>query len=308
INNFYFSYYSFYSSPNLLKNTFDNSYDDNMWLTSSSVPVMRPIVSGGSTYWYSGDNLFTGSPSDAGILFDEDAYPDMNYGYNRFTLTGNTYYLNGLNPTGGSENFYVVENYWGGTPDSNKFNVVDAHVVYTSYDDNSGAGRETNTHTLYNIGFGLSDTVFFYDPDNPLLVQDLYLDAYQKEHSEYFEDAIEIYKEIVEDNKDSSYASSCLSRIFNCYEKKHSTQYEYFSLETYYENISEDTSYNEIMTNLSEDFKIKCKVKQGDIEEAISDYNTIYINNLNNSKGAHALINKEILSAGEGDNLSAASE
>ncbi|MEO6695655.1 MAG: hypothetical protein ABIY50_00815, partial [Ignavibacteria bacterium] len=304
INNFYFSYYSFYSSPNLLKNTFDNSYDDNMWLTSSSVPVMRPIVSGGSTYWYSGDNLFTGSPSDAGILFDEDAYPDMNYGYNRFTLTGNTYYLNGLNPTGGSENFYVVENYWNGTPDSNKFNVEDAHVVYTSYNDNPGAGRETNTHTLYDIGFGLSDTVFFYDPDTPLLVQDLYLDAYQKEHSENFEDAIEIYKEIVEDNKDSSYASSCLSRIFNCYEKKNSLQNEYSSLETYYENISEDTSYNEIMTNLSEDFKIKCKVKQGEIEEAISDYNTIYINNLNNSKGAHALINREILSAGEGDNLS----
>jgi len=51
---------------------------------------------------------------------------------------------------------------------------------------------------------------------------------------------------------------------------------------------------------IQEDFQHK----QNNIENAINDYNEIYINNMNTAKGSHALINKEILSAGAGDNLS----
>ena len=119
ISDFYYSYYSFYSSPDLLKNTFDNSCDDNVYLSSSSVPVMHPLVSGGSTYWFAGDNHITGSPYDAGILFDEDAYPDLNYGYNRFTLSGSSYYISGINPPEGSREFYAVQNYWQDVPPDN---------------------------------------------------------------------------------------------------------------------------------------------------------------------------------------------
>ena len=52
---------------------------------------------------------------------------------------------------------------------------------------------------------------------------------------------------------------------------------------------------------------IKSKVKQNDIEEAISDYNAIYTQNINTTKGTHAFINKEILSAGAGDNITGGS-
>ncbi|MEO8210835.1 MAG: T9SS type A sorting domain-containing protein [bacterium] len=304
INDFYYSYYSFTSSPDLLKNVFNNSYDENIYLSYSSVPNMHPVESEGSTYWFSGDNLITGSPSDAGILFDEDAYPNMNYGFNRIILSNNNYYISGQNPTGSSRHFDVYQNYWGGTPQSIKFNVYGADVNYDPYDNGSPTPRETNDHYLNDIGFGLSDTVFYYQSDNPGMVQELYLDANQKEYSGLFSDAIEIYKEIVSDYKDSSYAASCLSRIFNCYEKKNSSTSEYNSLQSYYSNIYNDTSYSETQRNLAEDFMIKSKVKQNNIEEAISDYNTIYINNMNTAKGVHALINKEILSAGEGDNLS----
>ena len=305
INDFYYSYYSFTSSPDLLKNTFNNSYDENIYLSYSSVPNMHPVESDGSMYWFSGDNHITGSPSDAGILFDEDAYPNMAYGYNRFTMTNNTYYINGNNPTNLDSPFDVRKNYWGtASPDPNKINVINAiDVFYNPYDDNSSTPRATNNYILYGIGFELYDTVFFNEPDNPGMVQEFYLEAYQKEYSGEFEDAIEIYKEIVSDYKDSSNATSCLSRIFNCYEKKNSNTSEYSSLQSYFTNIFNDTSYSETQRNLSEDFLIKCKVKQNNIEEAISDYNTIYNNNQNTAKGIHALINKEILSAGSGDNL-----
>jgi hypothetical protein len=58
------------------------------------------------------------------------------------------------------------------------------------------------------------------------------------------------------------------------------------------------------MRNVSEDLAIQSNIKQGNIEEAISDYDEIYANNTNTPKGFHALINKEILAAGSGDNLS----
>ena len=306
ISDFYNSYYSFYSSPDLLKNTFDNSCDDNVYLSSSSVPVMHPLVSGGSTYWFAGDNLITGSPYDAGILFDEDAYPDLNYGYNRFTLSGSNYYLSGINPSETSRDFYAVQNYWYDTPpDSSKFNVANAEsVIYSPYDNNSTSARATNNLQLDTIGFGMYDTLHFYESDNPNSAQELFLLAYQSEFNGEYEEAIGYYKEIV---SDYSNASSCLARIFNCYEKKQATVMEYALLENYFLAISADTAHTVIMRNISEDLAIQSNIKQGNIEEAISDYDEIYTSNTNAPKGFHALINKEILAAGSGDNLSSGS-
>ncbi|MBK6507182.1 MAG: hypothetical protein IPG02_16365 [Ignavibacteria bacterium] len=132
----------------------------------------------------------------------------------------------------------------------------------------------------------------------------MYLLAYQSEFNREYEAAIGYYKEIVSDYKDSSSASSCLARIFNCYEKKQATAAEYALLKSYYSTITEDTSHTIIMRNISEDLAIQSNIKQGNIEEAISDYDEIYTINTNTPKGFHALINKEILSAGSGDNLS----
>ncbi|MBV6479768.1 MAG: hypothetical protein HGGPFJEG_02563 [Ignavibacteria bacterium] len=289
ISDFYCSYFSYYSSPDLLKNVFDNYYDDNLWLSSSSVPVMHPLINGGSVYWYAGDNLIKGSPSNSGIIFDDDACPLMNYGYNRFIMTNNDYYIQGSNPSGYGREFYVIQNYWGGIPDTNKFYVANADLIYSPYDDNSQTARQTNTEDKFDIGFGLYDTVFSYEPDNPNSAQELYLEAYQKEYAGEFSQAIDIYKEIVEDYKDSSYTSSCLPRIFGCYEKNNTSQSGYGLLESYYESISEDTSYSEIQRNIAEEFMIKSKVKQNNIEEAISNYDEIYTQNMNTEKACMRL-------------------
>jgi len=69
ISDFYCSYFSYYSSPDLLKNVFDNYHDDNLWLSSSSVPVMHPLINAGSVYWYAGDNTINGSPSNACLAY-----------------------------------------------------------------------------------------------------------------------------------------------------------------------------------------------------------------------------------------------
>jgi hypothetical protein len=304
ISDFYNSYYSFYSSPDLLKNTFDNSCEDNIYLSSSSVPVMHPLVSSGSTYWFAGDNLITGSPSDAGILFDEDAYPDLNYGYNRFTLSGSSYYLSGINPSETSRDFYAVQNYWYDTPpDSSMFSVVNADsIVYMPYDNNSSLARATNSRIIDSIGFGLYDTVHYYDADNPSYSQEQMLAAYQKELAGDYEGAIVIYKEIVADTAAQTSVPACIARIFNCNERMQTSLSQYAALETYCTSIAGDTSFTEIARNISQDIAIQCKVKQGRTEEAISDYDDIYTASSNIPKGIHALINREILSVGAGDN------
>jgi len=310
INDFYYSFYSMLSSPDLLKNIFDNSYAENIYLTYSSAPNLKPVSSGGNTYWLSGDNLIKGEPSNAGIYFEDESLPNMGFGYNRFILSNNDYYISGTVPGNFDSYFDIRENYWGTlSPDTGKFNVSNSiGILYDPFDDNSSESRSVNNYTLYDIGFGLKDTVFYLEGDNPGMAEELYLEAYQKESSGEYQEAIELYMELISDFKDSVYSVSSLSGLFNCHEKKNSTVTEFSALQNFYSDIFEDTTYSETQRNLSEDFMIKSKVRQNNIEGAVSDYNTIYMNNMNTAKGTHALINMEILSAGAGDNLSGGNE
>jgi len=310
INDFYYSFYSMLSSPDLLKNIFDNSYAENIYLTYSSAPNLKPVSSGGNTYWLSGDNLIKGEPSNAGIYFEDESLPNMGFGYNRFILSNNDYYISGTVPGNFDSYFDIRENYWGTlSPDTGKFNVSNSiGILYDPFDDNSSESRSVNNYTLYDIGFGLKDTVFYLEGDNPGMAEELYLEAYQKESSGEYQEAIELYMEIISDFKNSVYSVSSLSGLFNCHERKNSTVTEFSVLQNFYSDIFEDTTYSETQRNLSEDFMIKSKVRQNNIEGAVSDYNSIYMNNMNTAKGTHALLNMEILSAGSGDNLSGGNE
>jgi hypothetical protein len=68
-------------------------------------------------------------------------------------------------------------------------------------------------------------------------------------------------------------------------------------LQAYMNQLRNNTNYPEAVKEIAEDFMIKSKMKQGFINDAISDYQLIYQQNQNNSKGLHALINKECLIA-----------
>ncbi|KXK45749.1 MAG: 5'-nucleotidase domain-containing protein [Chlorobi bacterium OLB5] len=150
----------------------------------------------------------------------------------------------------------------------------------------------TDGSELNSIGWGLYDTVFTKTlGDNPT-PEDLFTQAYTEEMSGNYTDAITHYKEVVSSYKTSQYAPVALARIFNCLEKSRANLSQYYTIQGYYTNIQNNSAYPNTTRELSEDFKIKSKVKQFNIEEAISDYETIYQNNQNNAKGIHALINK----------------
>jgi hypothetical protein len=152
-------------------------------------------------------------------------------------------------------------------------------------------------YELVDIGFGLYDTVFVKDlGDNPGAVN-LFVQAYRNEVLGQYLQAINLYKSVITTYWNSPYAALSLPRIINCAEKKRSTLSEYSLFQNYFNTIRISTIYNREMRELAEDLVIKCKVRRGMLNEAISDYEAMHQQNQNNPKGRHALLNKLTLIA-----------
>lgn len=306
VNNFQKSVYGSYSSPYMLKNILSNAYIKNIDLASNSYPVMKPVVSGSTLRWLGGNNTITGNPSNSGISF-ADCYPLMDSGYNRITVNGSDY-MNG-NFTFAYTTVYSRINYWyDNPPQSSLFDISGGNVNYSDPFDGTTLPSTDGTE-LNSIGWGMYDTVFtksFCDNSTP---EDLLMQAYTEEMSQNYTDAITHYKEVVSSYKTSSYAPVSLSRIFNCLEKSHASGSDYQNIQTYYNSIKSNSAYPNESRELSEDFVIKSKVKQGNVEDAVNDYNAIYQSNQYNSKGLHALINKLCLeNMVQGDNSSGSTD
>ncbi|MCI0449332.1 MAG: T9SS type A sorting domain-containing protein [Chlorobi bacterium] len=282
INNFDISIQFLYSSPYLLKNTLSDADEINVGIKTSSVPVMRPVISGSTLLWLGGNNYLNGTPSEAAITLESSAYPLIDSGYNVTNITS-TFSISGEL----DNDLYARVNYW----EDPSFEVTGGTVYYEPAFDGSSL-PSTDYYNLNSLGFGLYDTVYVKDlGDNPT-AQLLFMQAYNKEMAAEYEDAITLYKEVVSEYKTSSFAPVSLSRIFNCLEKNNSTYTDYQTIHSYYSNIKNSSAYPTETRDLAEDFAIKSKVKRNLYEEAIADYHTIYQNNQNNSKGQHALINE----------------
>jgi len=305
VNNFQKSVYGSYSSPYMLKNNFSNAYIKNTELVSNSFPVMKPVVSGSTLRWLGGNNNITGSPTHSGISF-VDCYPLMDSGYNKITVNGSDY-LNGIF-TMAYTTVNARINYWyDNPPESNLFDMTGGDVNYDDPFDGSSL-PSTDGSELNSLGWGMYDTVFTLSLGDNSTAEDLFMQAYNEEMSQNYTDAITLYKDVVSSYKTSSYAPVSLSRIFNCLEKSGANSSAYQSIQSYYSGIKTNQSHPNESRELAEDFVIKSKVKQGNIEEAVSDYNTIYLANTSNSKGMHALVNKLCLeNMIQGDNSSSGS-
>jgi tetratricopeptide (TPR) repeat protein len=137
----------------------------------------------------------------------------------------------------------------------------------------------------------LYDTVFYTNAgDNPT-ADNLFHEAYTSERQNNFSQAIAKYKLVIADFRTSKYAALSIARILNCMEKARAGQGEYLLLQSYYSSLR-TINYPQSIRELAEDYVIKSKVKRGQIEEAITNYQTMYQQNTNNAKGTHARLNK----------------
>jgi hypothetical protein len=253
---------------------------------------MKPVVSGSILRWLGGNNTITGTPTGTGISF-ADCYPLMDSGYNRVIVNGSDY-MNGSFSIS-LTTVYARINYWYDSPPNSLLFDVSGGSVNYDYSFDGSTLPSTDGSELNSIGWGLYDTVFTQSFGDNSTAEDLFMQAYTEEMSENYTDAITHYKEVVSSYKTSSLAPVSLSRIFNCMEKSHANTSDYYTIQGYYSSIKTNETYPAQSRELSEDFVIKSKVKQGSIEDAISDYNTIYQANLNNSKGYSCAFEQALL-------------
>jgi len=131
----------------------------------------------------------------------------------------------------------------------------------------------------------------------------MFIIAYENEMQGRYADAITAYKDVISTYKTSNYAVSSISRIFNCLEKMNAGNSDYNSIKTYYTGLKNSGNYPVQVREISEDFAIKSKVRMGQVEDAISDYQAIINNFPNTPKSIHAQINKMCLEnmLGSGD-------
>jgi hypothetical protein len=296
VGNFVNSYATGYSSPYLLKNTFSGASESNIEIYANSIPILKAVNSGTTLSWLAGDNHITGYPTNAGIFHQDDSYPVMDSGFNIMNVNGSDY-LKGDIPPSLDGRLDVTMNYWTDQPPvPQRFNVSGGEVIYEPAFDGSSY-PPIDYYNLTDIGFGLYDTIFVESlGDNPG-ADNLFMQAYQSERNGQYLNAIYLYKQVITNYRNSSYATVSLSRIFNCLEKKLSSSNEYSLLQTYMNQLRTSNLYHRELRELAEDFVIKAKVKQGYLQSAINDYQNMYQQNQNNYKGIHALINKEILTA-----------
>ena len=287
VNNFEKSVECGYSSPYLLKNTFNDASDKIVQLYSASVPVMRPVNSGTVTRWLGGNNTLSGMPTTGAFVLEKESYPMMDSGYNKILTNGYNYVSGELDG-----DLEAGMNHWQDNPPNTAYYAVSGGDVIYDPVFNGTSLPTMDYYDLNSIGFGMYDSVFVIDNgDNPL-AGSLFMQAYSNEMSGNYSTAITKYKDVVTEYKTSTYATVSLARIFNCLEKSNGSVSDYSNIQSYYTSIKNDTNNTKESREISEDFVIKSKVRQGNIMEAVSDYENIYQNNQNTHKGTHALLNK----------------
>ena len=307
VNNFEKSIECGYSSPYLLKNTFNDASDMIVQLYSSSVPVMRPVNSGTVIRWLGGNNTLSGMPTTGAFVLEKESYPMMDSGYNKILTNGYNYVSGDLDG-----DLDAGMNHWQDNPPNTAYYAVSGGDVIYDPVFNGTSLPSMDYYDLNSLGFGMYDSVFVIDNgDNPL-AGSLFMQAYSNEMSGNYSTAITKYKDVVTEYKTSTYATVSLARIFNCLEKNNSSVSDYSNIQGYYASIKYDTNNTKESREISEDFVIKSKVRQGNFMEAVSDYENIYQNNQNTHKGTHALLNKLCLlkygSGGDNPNGSSGTE
>jgi parallel beta-helix repeat protein len=297
IENFQNSISLYYSSPYLFQNELNNALGSNLYLQSNSTPLLGPVTSQSTANWLGGNNRIAGYPNTAGIEFYNDSYPEMIDGYNIDSVNGSNY-LTGTIPDALNGALNVTNNNWDDSiPVSNKFAVSNGSVMYNpTY--NGITPIDYDNFDLYNIGFGLYDTVLTKDLSNLSPGGNvLFMQAYKREKQKDYISAVLLYKQVINNFNKSFYAAASIERIFNCLEKSQFNFILYYSYQSYLIQIKNNDKYPSILRELAEDYIIKCKIKRRLFIEAIADYQNMFEENLNKPKGLHAFLNKECVLA-----------
>jgi parallel beta-helix repeat protein len=309
INGYDQGIYMFNSSPIMLRNTFNTSSQSDICIYSNylSFPRMRPSSGDGVIIWDAGINFLNADPSTGiGIYFMEGS-GDLNLGIN-FVNAGYFYLAGFMYPIPKNNIYYATNNCWdGGNTNESKFYLPDIEVAHipdnciiplfsvfqkegdfhevltSNLDVNKAAGNisEIQDVSLFDpippyiidLGNGHYDTIRVTNGNLNLSPNEmLYSLGIKKELNDDLYGAMNIYKEIVRNYKDSVTSIKAIIRMLPCTDKMKSDTGRYTSLENYYMNLIQSSVTDTAFSKVANELAHKVLVRQTQYAPAITAY------------------------------------
>jgi photosystem II stability/assembly factor-like uncharacterized protein len=297
------------SSAVMHDNKVTNSGTYGMDCNNSSNPRLTPTATPDGIYWDAGLNILKSTTNGGdGIYIANSSVPILAEGYN--TIWGGNYYLDGS----GLGKWSVTDNCWVDDPPvSGKFHVFGKTITYSPYSCTPPSGASSPPKA--NI-FGLNsnvETEISADPPQPLIVDygngvfdtikvstaniqvqaDMaaYFLATKQALQSNFTDAINSYKQVIQNYRDSTCAIEAMKKILYCTVRMHADTSAYTDLRNYYLSLASaggaDTAFKGTAAELSR----KCLVRKLELQNAIGEYENVVQHSTNHSDSVSAEIN-----------------
>lgn len=266
------------SAPNLLSNIINSAYY-NIYITSNSYPKMNSLTTAGDqTYWIGGLNTIYAQNGDnikqSGIIH-------LDYGNNTF-VKGNisAYHLFGYlsqNP------YYVRENCFNSVPSPVTLLLNgNGQQIIPIYDPNYNCQFNYNYDNteLIEKGFDIYDTIRityntgFQTPTD----EEVYAQAYNYKINDEFINSIATYKSLIDNYTTSSYLTTALYDIYECYEGLDTSSNQetrnilYGNLKSYLEDKIESQLYNFNFNDIAYNITLMCDANMTEYNEALDGY------------------------------------
>ena len=272
------------SSPYIYNcDIFNNS--TGIYLLNNSNPILTPAYSPGGTLYTGGYNRIFNNLNeeifcDNTSIFIPTSIPIMDYGYNSIYDENTDCLLDvgivGFFPT---FTYYIRDNYWGGSDPESRIcgdNVNFEYDPYLEGEPEPPASCFPFMEMSYNSSMSQST----------LLLGSAIIDEYNGNISS----AVDKYEDLIDPSGNKHYSFLALSKILYSVSKAQNP--DFFSLENYYSAISGQYLSDTIFSRKSSAFSTSEDVEQPSYPEAISEYQTVINNPLNEHERHYAYIDQ----------------
>ena len=281
------------SSPNLLNNNI-YSGDLNIFAESNSFPRMAPLInSNNEKIWIGGINQLSSSNS-FNIIMNYSRI-ELDYGQNLFYSTYPNYNLYGGVSLTPDQTYYIRDNCF------NNSNIPETHLWYAGnqnisvipYFDGSTFNCNSNiTSSFNNIcidkGFNILDTVSISVNTSSIILENeevLYNQASYLKLTNKFVNAIQIYKNLINNFTSGKYLNNSLYDIFQCYQALDTLDSPAFrnnlygELKTFLEEKINSENYDYDFDDIAFNFSLMCSSNMANYIIAADGFEFIALNN-----------------------------
>ncbi|MBZ0201668.1 MAG: T9SS type A sorting domain-containing protein [Ignavibacteria bacterium] len=290
VTDYFYGIKLYSSSPTMLENTVETGITDAhcLYFEEASSPRLRPDFGGEEIIWDAGQNVIRNTAYDALYAYQE-SIPDMDYGCNTFAADRLYFDADFSWPTTIPPTYYYIRgNTWEEPFSTSKFH-ISAEFIYTptGCDQQRGGGgypelpmlkedpgsTEPPQPLIVNHGNGIYDTLNTSTTSQTLPSdQSLFMQGMKQELMGNFSSAIEIYKNVISEYRDSLSAISSMKRLVKCNDRMGSDSTAYSQLRSYFLNLASNNQNDTAFVYIARELSTKCLVRQSKYADATTEY------------------------------------